>query len=59
MQNHIVRDSLTTLQIDRLRAQLADVAQGKAFLLQGGDCAELFSACSQVRFIPYTYIIVP
>jgi len=25
-----------------LRAQLADVAQGKAFLLQGGDCAETF-----------------
>jgi len=31
-----------------LRAQLADVAQGKAFLLQGGDCAELFEACSEV-----------
>lgn len=30
-----------------MRAQLADVAQGKAFLLQGGDCAELFDACSQ------------
>jgi len=27
----------------RLRAQLADVAAGKAFLLQGGDCAESFS----------------
>ena len=29
-------------EIDSLRAQLADVAQGKAFLLQGGDCAETF-----------------
>ena len=29
-------------EIDQLRAQLADVAQGKAFLLQGGDCAETF-----------------
>ena len=38
------------LQIDRLRAQLADVAAGKAFLLQGGDCAELFDDCSQVRY---------
>ncbi|KAJ9091448.1 hypothetical protein QFC19_009088 [Naganishia cerealis] len=38
---------VTPIEIDRLRAQLADVAQGKAFLLQGGDCAELFSACSQ------------
>ena len=27
----------------RLRQQLADVADGKAFLLQGGDCAESFS----------------
>jgi len=35
-------------QIDRLRAQLADVAAGKAFLLQGGDCAELFDDCAQV-----------
>ncbi|MBL0708899.1 MAG: 3-deoxy-7-phosphoheptulonate synthase class II [Sulfurimonas sp.] len=27
----------------RLKEQLADVAQGNAFLLQGGDCAESFS----------------
>lgn len=26
----------------RLKSRLADVAQGKAFLLQGGDCAESF-----------------
>lgn len=26
----------------RLKAQLADVAEGRAFLLQGGDCAESF-----------------
>ncbi|KAF9384357.1 hypothetical protein CPC16_008459 [Podila verticillata] len=34
-------------EIHRLRQQLADVAQGKAFLLQGGDCAELFDYCAQ------------
>lgn len=28
----------------KLRAQLADVAEGRAFLLQGGDCAESFGA---------------
>ena len=28
----------------RLKSQLADVAAGKAFLLQGGDCAESFNA---------------
>lgn len=33
-------------QIDALKEQLADVATGKAFLLQGGDCAELFDDCS-------------
>ncbi|MHA1570808.1 MAG: 3-deoxy-7-phosphoheptulonate synthase, partial [Alphaproteobacteria bacterium] len=27
----------------KLRAQLAEVAEGKAFLLQGGDCAESFA----------------
>ena len=27
----------------RLQAQLAEVAEGKAFLLQGGDCAESFA----------------
>jgi 3-deoxy-7-phosphoheptulonate synthase len=41
-----VRDS-AHYQIDRLRSQLADVAAGKAFLLQGGDCAELFDDCAQ------------
>lgn len=34
------------MQIDSLRAQLAEAAQGKRFLLQGGDCAELFSYCN-------------
>ncbi|MFI6097745.1 class II 3-deoxy-7-phosphoheptulonate synthase [Lentzea sp. NPDC051213] len=31
-------------EIDRLRKQLALVATGKAFLLQGGDCAETFAS---------------
>ncbi|MEM8770532.1 MAG: 3-deoxy-7-phosphoheptulonate synthase class II [Pseudomonadota bacterium] len=29
-------------EVRRLKASLADVANGKAFLLQGGDCAESF-----------------
>ncbi|MEM1264807.1 MAG: 3-deoxy-7-phosphoheptulonate synthase class II [Pseudomonadota bacterium] len=35
----------------RLRAQLAEVAEGQAFLLQGGDCAESFGEFSadQIR----------
>ena len=31
-------------ECDDLRDKMADVADGKAFLLQGGDCAETFSA---------------
>ena len=31
-------------EIKRLKEQLADVALGKAFLLQGGDCAEAFES---------------
>lgn len=30
-------------ECDELRSHLAQVAQGKAFLLQGGDCAETFA----------------
>ncbi|HEY2205863.1 MAG TPA: 3-deoxy-7-phosphoheptulonate synthase class II [Pseudonocardia sp.] len=30
-------------EVDRLRARLASVAHGEAFLLQGGDCAETFA----------------
>ncbi|KAI5273009.1 DAHP synthetase [Aureobasidium subglaciale] len=37
---------VTAHEIWKLRASLRDVALGKAFLLQGGDCAELFSYCN-------------
>jgi 3-deoxy-7-phosphoheptulonate synthase len=30
-------------EVDQLRAKLAQVCEGKAFLLQGGDCAETFA----------------
>ncbi|MFC5906448.1 class II 3-deoxy-7-phosphoheptulonate synthase [Streptacidiphilus monticola] len=33
-------------ECDQLRARLAAVARGEAFLLQGGDCAEAFDAVS-------------
>jgi 3-deoxy-7-phosphoheptulonate synthase len=32
------------VEIDLLRERLAEVARGKAFLLQGGDCAETFAS---------------
>ncbi len=33
-------------ECDNLRARLADVARGRAFLLQGGDCAETLSGAT-------------
>ncbi len=33
-------------EIRKLRRLIADAANGKAFLLQGGDCAEEFSECT-------------
>ena len=33
-------------EVDVLRDRLAAAAQGKAFLLQGGDCAETFEAAT-------------
>jgi 3-deoxy-7-phosphoheptulonate synthase len=38
---------VTPREIVQLKQHLRDVAQGKAFLLQGGDCAELFDYCEQ------------
>ncbi|TNE92398.1 MAG: 3-deoxy-7-phosphoheptulonate synthase [Deltaproteobacteria bacterium] len=34
-------------EVDHLKAQLARVARGEAFLLQGGDCAERFVDCAR------------
>ncbi|MEE8583717.1 MAG: 3-deoxy-7-phosphoheptulonate synthase class II [Acidobacteriota bacterium] len=36
---------VTSWEVESLREQLAKVAQGNMFLLQGGDCAEIFSEC--------------
>lgn len=33
-------------EVDKLRAQLAEVAAGKSFVLQGGDCAETFAGAT-------------
>ena len=51
-----VRAELATLpplvfagEVDILRSRLAQVASGKAFLLQGGDCAETFADATADR----------
>ncbi|KAL4763690.1 3-deoxy-7-phosphoheptulonate synthase class II [Aspergillus foveolatus] len=38
---------VTTHEIANLKKSLKNVALGKAFVLQGGDCAELFDYCNQ------------
>jgi 3-deoxy-7-phosphoheptulonate synthase len=50
------RDELAVLpplvfagEVDTLRARLAAAAEGKAFLLQGGDCAETFADATADR----------
>ena len=37
---------VTSWEIGALKSQLAEAAQGKRLLLQGGDCAESFDECS-------------
>jgi 3-deoxy-7-phosphoheptulonate synthase len=36
---------VTSGEVERLKAQLADAAAGRRFVLQGGACAESFEAC--------------
>ena len=36
---------VTSWEVETLREQLEEVAEGKRFLLQGGDCAENFAEC--------------
>ncbi|KAK4058709.1 hypothetical protein OIO90_000153 [Microbotryomycetes sp. JL221] len=40
---------VSAFEIERLRTNLAKVATGDAFLLQGGDCAELFDYCTSEK----------
>jgi len=37
---------VTSWEIESLKSQLSEVADGRRFLLQGGDCAEVFSECA-------------
>ena len=40
---------VTHYEIENLKQQLAEAAQAKRFLLQGGDCAETFAECSSEK----------
>lgn len=49
---------VTPSEIRDLQAQLAEVAEGKAFLLQGGDCAESFSEFNQDNLQSFFQVIL-
>ena len=36
---------VTSWEVENLKSQLAEASQGRRFLLQGGDCAEVFEEC--------------
>ena len=40
-------------EVDELKADLAKVARGEAFLLQGGDCAESFAEFNRAHIKGY------
>jgi len=37
---------VTSWEVEKLKTQLAEAQRGRAFLLQGGDCAESFEDCN-------------
>lgn len=40
---------VSSAEVERLRFELAEAAEGRRFLLQAGDCAERFSECTSPR----------
>ncbi len=49
---------VTPGEVRKLKRQLAEVAKGKAFLLQGGDCAESFAEFNQDNLTSYFRVIL-
>jgi len=42
---------ITSWEVEALKNKLANVAAGKGFLLQGGDCAESFADCRSPKIV--------
>src|SRR5215469_3169492 len=49
---------VTSWEVLQLRAQLAEAAEGKRFVLQGGDCAERFVDCTPRRIANMLKVLV-
>ncbi len=42
---------VTSWEVEQLKDRLADAQAGRAFVLQGGDCAESFAECTSPRIV--------
>jgi 3-deoxy-7-phosphoheptulonate synthase len=49
---------VTTWEIEALKEELATAQRGEAFLLQGGDCAESFDACTSENIVQQLKILL-
>ncbi len=49
---------VTSWEVESLKAQLAAAQRGEAFLLQGGDCAESFDACTSENVVQQIKILL-
>ncbi len=49
---------VTSWEIERLRAHLADAEEGRRFVLQGGDCAERFADCTSDAIVSKLKILL-
>jgi 3-deoxy-7-phosphoheptulonate synthase len=55
---HQLPPLVTSWEVLQLRAQLAEAADGKRFVLQGGDCAERFADCTPRRIANMLKVLV-
>ncbi|MFK7770380.1 MAG: class II 3-deoxy-7-phosphoheptulonate synthase [Mariniblastus sp.] len=49
---------VTSWEIERLKSQLGDAAEGKGFLLQGGDCSESLDDCETDSIVRNLKVLV-
>ena len=49
---------VTSWEVEALKAQLARAQRGEAFVLQGGDCAEGFLACTSPRIVAQLKVLL-
>ena len=49
---------VTAWEVDRLRVQLANAEEGRAFVLQGGDCSESFDDCNSSSILRKLKVLI-